>query len=1116
MHCVASKNVLRRVSEAIQSLLYGIVLFTLALPFANAAGALRRPVQLKCDDLLTPLGLDTAQPQLSWQLDDDRFAAKQTAYEVQVATRRDLLLAGTPDVWDSGRVNSDRSVGIAYAGSALKAEQRYYWRVKLWDKDEIAYPVSDISWWETGLMDSAAWRGQWIGYELPEERSLRESGVLWIATAATSGGQRAQKQHDFRRTFTVSGPVRLAHLYVTGKDTVSAWINGKQVLAAEPLPPWKQTAWRKYQEIDVTADVKQGVNLLAVEAVLYSLGTNGNPNTVSSAPMSACLYLQRNDGSSEVIKSDETWKAMLNAPAGWNQSGYSDDAWSRAVQYLDQSGKPDAGRPWPTGPVKMLRREFDAAKQVCSARLYATALGAYKFWINGRAVGDQVLSPGWTDFRERVTYQVYDVTADLKTGGNAIGAYLAPGWYATPLQWDQAPNNYGSTPPALKAQLRIEYTDGSVDWVATDETWKADVSPILKAEIYDGETFDARREQPGWSTASFNDRRWKSVEAIHPLEPAIIAQDFQPIRVERTLQAKSLAVPRPGVYVFDFGQNMAGVARLRISGPAGTEVQMRFAEVLNPDGTIYTENLRTAKATDRYVLSGKGTEYYQPLFTFHGYRYVEVTGLKAKPEIGSLTAVVFHTDAPFTAQLHTGSAMINQLWSNILWGQRSNFVGVPTDCPQRDERLGWSADAQVFWRTASYDMDLAQFSKKFAGDLRGTQVGTPMYGIFAPGTTTPNPGYGAGWSDAGVIIPWTAWLQSGDTRVIEQNWDAMEKYLAAIAAESPDYIWKKSGTPFGDWLSPEGPTKETLIATAYWAYDVTLMKQMAHAIGRSEDEKKYADLFEKIKAAFQTGFVREDGFVDAADNHPSPFGQINNPNAKSKGGDTQTGYVLALHMRLVPDSLRKAVSDRLVAKIEANGWRLGTGFLGTPYLLAVLVDTGHADVAYRLLLNTQYPSWGYLVDHGATTMWERWNGDQMRGDPSMNSYNHYAYGAVADWIYSYAAGVDAKDTDAGFHTIYLHPNFDARLRSLDFAYASRYGEIRSSWSMNGTTVQWNVTIPPNTTAQLPLSSRQQGSYLLHEAPIGRSRKVHAIGQKDGGTTYLLPAGTYSFTIHTGP
>ncbi len=744
--------------------------------------------------------------------------------------------------------------------------------------------------------------------------------------------------------------------------------------------------------------------------------------------------------------------------------------------------------------------------------MYVTALGAYQVHINGHRVGDQVLSPGWMDFREHVAYQAYDVTPLVKTGANAIGAYLAPGWYTTPLAWYRQGYNYSDTPPALKAQLRIEHADGSVQWIVTDTAWKADVSPILKAEIYDGESYDARREQPDWDTPSFTDASWKPAELVQPKEPQIVPQYFPPVRVETTLKAKAVTSPTPGTYVYDFGQNLAGVAALRAQAPTGTDVRLRFAEVLNPDGTIYTENLRTAKATDHFILAGKGVEQFQPRFTFHGFRYVEVTGLPAKPRLDAVTAVVFHTDAPFTAKLSTGSPMINQLWENILWGQRSNFISVPTDCPQRDERLGWTADAQVFWRTASYNMDLDQFSKKYAADIRGTQVGTEKYGIYAPGLNQPNPGYGAGWSDAGVIIPFTAWLQSGDTTAIEENWAAMEKYLASIQSDNPDYLWKKNyGIPFGDWLSPEElPTLEPIVATAYWAYDVTLMRQMAHAVSNTEAEAKYAELFTNIKQAFAKEFVHEDGLIVAADKGPSPFGQINNPDAKAKNSDTQTGYVLALEMGLVPDVLRQAAADKLVAKIKANNWLLGTGFLGTPYLLAVLVDTGHSDVAYRLLLNTQYPSWGYLVGHGATTMWERWNGDQMRGDPSMNSYNHYAYGAIADWIYRYAAGIDASPSDAGFHTIYLHPTFDARLGHLDLSYASAYGEIKSSWSMQGSHVTWKVTIPPNAVGELPVTLAN--AFKLGGASLDKSKKLSAAKSDDGKDIYQLPAGSYAFEI----
>jgi alpha-L-rhamnosidase len=1096
---------------------------TFLLPPMFAAPPSLKPAHLTCDSLDQPLGIDTAQPLFAWQLQDEGFAARQTAYRLEVATKPAMLASGKPDVWDSGRIASDKSFGVAYGGPALAASTRYYWRVEVWDKDGKLYPASDVTWWETGLLKEN-WKAQWIGYEDPEHRAVRESGATWITNADPAKDRIPQAgpdtQHDFRFKFQLKGPVKRADLFVTGKDSAAAWVNGKQVLEAVPLPPWKQAPWKTYLRQDVTSDLRPGENLLAVGVTLYGTpsATGMGSSDSNRTPMSACLYVEMADGTAVVLASGREWKADLNAQQGWQEPKYDDSAWRNAIDYVppQTTMSVDAlGHPWQTGPVKLLRHGFAIDNPVFSARLYVTALGAYRFQLNGVRVGDQVLSPGWDDFRTHVPYQAYDVTQQLKTGQNAMAAWLAPGWYTTPLMWFRQGYNYGDTPPALKAQLRIEHADGSIEWIATDASWKADISPISQAEIYDGESYDARKQQPGWDTAAFSDAHWKPVDVVKPLEPEIVPQSFQPIRAHQVLTAAEMTSPKPGIYIYDFRQNLAGVARLQVQGPRGTDIQLRFAEVLNPDGTMYVDNLRTAKATDHYILSGNGREEFQPDFTFHGFRYVEVTGLSRKPDLNAVKAVAFYTDAPFTVQLHSGSPMINQLWSNILWGQRSNFVGVPTDCPQRDERLGWTADAQVFWRTASYNMDLTEFSKKFAGDIRGTQVGTPMYGIFAPGTDTPNPGFGAGWSDAGVIIPWTAWLQSGDTRVIEQNWDAMEKYLAAIQAANPTYLWKTgSGTPFGDWLSPEGPTLQPLVATAYWAYDVTLMQQMAHALGKTEEEEKYAALFTSIKTAFAAEFIHPDGFIAGADNGPSPFGQINNPEAKAAGGDTQTSYVLALNMKLVPDALRAAAANRLIAKIEANHGRLATGFLGTPYLLAVLVDTGHSDVAYRLLLNTDYPSWGYLVGHGATTMWERWNGDQMRGDPSMNSYNHYAYGAVADWIYRYAAGVDALPGDAGFHTIYLHPTLDARLGSLDFRYQSSYGEIRSSWSMNGTTATWLVVVPPNTTAHLPLPATQQNKFTLDGKPLSSTTKLRLISSADGTSTYELPAGTYSFRVNT--
>lgn len=1083
-----------------------------------------KPTHLSCEALIEPLGIDTPKPSLSWQLQDQRWGAKQTAYEILVSSKPGSAVRA--DVWDSGRIASEQSVGVSYGGPALAAETRYFWRVRVWGKDGEAYPVSDSSWWETGLLNAEGWQAKWIGYEGSDLRALRTSGATWITNPARpkAAGQ-GDTRHDFRLHFQVATAVKQAVLYTAGEDTVAAWVNGAEVQQTEPLPPWKHLPWKTYASKDVTSHLNTGENEISIGVTHYNTRDGGASEVAQQVPMSMVLLLQMKDGSLQMITSKSNdWKAELNAREGWHAPSFDDTSWRKAEPYKaerepGQSADGDPGDPVPTGPVVLLRHSFEETKPIASARLYATALGAYKFHLNGKAVGDQILAPGWMDFREHVAYQVYDVTAMLRPGKNAIASYLAPGWYSTPLMWFRQSNNYGRTPPALKAQLRIAHTDGTVEWISTDDSWKADVSPIVSAEIYDGESYDARLLQPGWDGPAFLDAKWHSAAVISPQEPKIIAQTFQPIREEKVLSAKAITSPSPGVYVYDFGQNLTGVPRLHLRGGRGEDVKLRFAEVLNADGSVYVENLRTAKATDHFVLAGKaGGEDFQPQFTFHGFRYLEVSGLSAKPSLDAVKTVVIHTDAPFTTRFSSGDAMINQLWSNIQWGQRSNFIGVPTDCPQRDERLGWSADAQVFWRTAAYNMDLNSFTRKYSADLRGTQVGTSMYGIFAPGTNSRNPGFGAAWSDAGVIIPWTGWLQTGNKQVIEENWEAMERYLAGILQLNPDFLWRKGfGAAFGDWLTPTQATPEDLLATAYWAYDITLMQQMAVASGRTEAAEKYSALFREIKTAFNKAYVRSDGSVGALDTYPS----IPPPTIATSGADknkeelrveTQTGYVLALYMKLLPEEMRPAASQRLVKKIKDNHWLLGTGFLGTPYLLGVLSDTGHSDVAYRLLLNKEYPSWGYLIEHGATTTWERWNGDQMRNDPSMNSYNHYAYGAVAEWIYRYAAGVDTPASDPGFHTVLLHPNFDSRLGSLDFSYDSPYGVVSSKWTMKTSPAVWKVTLPPNTTGLLDIHAMNASRLTLDGVALTESKKIHA----DGEGSYRLPAGTYSFVVNVNP
>ncbi len=723
------------------------------------------PVELRVDDLKTPLGIDDATPRLSWQLRDPQRGARQTAYEVLVASSTELLQQGKADVWDSGRVESDQSLNVHYAGPAVAPSKRYFWRVKVWGTGGSLYPESDVAWWETGLLKQDAWQAKWIGFETAEEGAVRGAPAIWIANPEAAG--LAAKNGDeqrfaYRTTVKLAKAVKGAALYATGEDTVSAWVNGAQVMTATAYPPWKHLPWKKFVRADVTGKLSAGENTIAVECVHYVDNSDGNA-TSDAPPMMATLVVEYEDGSTATFASDASWKTEFNAAGKWQQKGFDDSKWKKAIAWK-QNPSPNSvplGDPWLPDSVKALRHTFKVNAPVKSARLYSTALGAYEMFLNGKRVSEDVLAPGWTDYRERVVYQTYDVTGQLVSGENAIGALLAPGWYSTPLEWLQQPNNYGATPPALRAQLRIEHADGSVEWVTTGADWQANTSSILHSELYDGETQDARREQAGWNTVGFAANGWSKAMQIEPAPVSIEAQDFAPIRVEKTMTAKSLDQPKPGVYIYDFGQNLSGVERLKVEGPAGTDVRLRFGEILNADGTLYTDNLRTAKATDHFVLSGNGVEEFVPQFTFHGFRYVELTGLPTAPSQSAVSVDVIHTNAPFTAELKTGSAMVNKLWSNILWGQRSNFVGMPTDCPQRDERLGWMADAQVFWRTATYNMDLAAFTRKFAADMRGTQAGTPYYGIYSPGTAKENMGHGTGWSDAGVIIPWTSWLQSG-------------------------------------------------------------------------------------------------------------------------------------------------------------------------------------------------------------------------------------------------------------------------------------------------------------------------------------------------------------------
>ncbi|MFZ0760105.1 MAG: family 78 glycoside hydrolase catalytic domain, partial [Candidatus Sulfotelmatobacter sp.] len=756
------------------------------------------------------------------------------------------------------------------------------------------------------------------------------------------------------------------------------------------------------------------------------------------------------------------------------------------------------GNPGPfPQPAAYLRRVLAVSKSVRTARLYVTALGSYRMFLNGRRVGVDVLTPDFTDYRKRVLYQSYDVTGLLVNGQNVIGALLGDGWYGSPLTW--AGMHFFPAPDRLLAQLELNYSDGTHETFATDQSWKGTASPVIRSSIYGGEIYDARLEQPGWQNTGFDDSKWESAVVMDPPSIAVSSQLTAPARVIATLDAKKVTPMANGTYIFDMGQNMVGWTTLKVKGSSGTKVQLRFAEVLNPDGTIYTANLRNADATDVYILRGGDEETFSPHFTFHGFRYVEVTGYPGTPTLDALKGNVVSSvsDEP-SARLTTSSELVNQMWTIGTWGQRGNFLSIPTDCPQRDERLGWMGDAGVFWRTGSYNFDIAAFSQKFIQDIVDAQNRQGAFTNVSPNTLPssadksedPPPEsdrIGApGWGDAGVIVPWTTWLQYGDRAVIEDNWEAMQHWMDFIQSRNPNFLRKNGvGPNFGDWLAPDQNTSKDLLATAYWALIANMMAQMAHAIDKESDAKRYEDLVQHIRSAFQNAYISADGTVGT-------------------GTATQTSYVVALYTKMAPEALEPALVDKLVKDIEAHDWHLSTGFLGTPFLLFTLADHGRSDVAYRLLLNDTYPSWGYMLSKGATTWWERWNGDT--GDPAMNSYNHYAFGSVVAWVYRSVAGIDTFPNSPGFKEIVIHPHLDARMTSARAEYDSIYGRIISDWKGTPTgPFSLNVTIPANTSAKIVLPAIA-GAHLTEDG-----NPVEA--QPESGSYVIqIGSGSYNFEV----
>lgn len=899
----------------------GIVLFCMLINLPGFAQ------QLSVNGLRTeyrknPMGIDAAEPRLSWKVMSSKRNVMQSGYQVRVGTDSAGLQAGKAIVWDSGEQKSDASVFVRYKGALLKSGTRYYWQVRIRDNQGNKSAWSDVNSWHTGLRSAEEWSAQWIGS--------------------------------------------------SSADTLA-------------------------------------------------------------------------------------------------------------------------------GPSPIFRKVFATEGKVKSAVLYITAHGLYEAQLNGRRIGSDQLAPGWTSYHKRLLYQSYEVTDLMKDGQNAIGFTLGDGWYRGFLAFDRRRNFYGKRLSAL-AQLVIEYTNGTKKTINSDDSWKYSTGPILFSDLYNGEIYDARLEKERWSTANYNDAGWRKAQVIDA-DKGLLESSISPLakKQEQFKVIKVIKTPK-GETVLDFGQNLVGWVSFKLSGKAGSYIQLEHGEVLDKAGNFYDANLRHARQHVKYIFKGSGVESYEPHFTYQGFRYVKLTGDFAKIDPLSFKAIAVYSDMDPTGTFNTSNALLNQLQHNIEWGQKGNFMDVPTDCPQRDERLGWTGDAQVFFRTAAFNMDVAGFFTKWMKDVASDQLKNGSIPFVVPNVLNENDAGSTGWGDVATIIPWNMYIAYGDKEILANQYSSMKAWVDFMTSKSKDDLWN-TGFHFGDWLfyrpnddndGRSAITDKYLIAQAFYAHSTQLLMNTAKVLGKKDDEAQYAALLGRIKKAFLKEYVT--------------------PNGRMVSG-SQTAYVLALNFDMLPENLRPQAVEFLVRNIESYGNHLTTGFLGTPYLCHVLSRFDRTDVAYRLLLQETYPSWLYPVKMGATTIWERWDGIKQDGSfqtTDMNSFNHYAYGAIGDWMYRVMAGLDTDESAPGYKKIRIAPKPGGNISHAAAQLETLYGLAVSDWKTDNGVFKLKVVIPANTTAEIRLPGAAKAAVTEGGTALNAIKGFSRISEQGNDLTFNTGSGTYQF------
>ncbi|MDE3067794.1 MAG: family 78 glycoside hydrolase catalytic domain [Verrucomicrobiota bacterium] len=1069
---------------------FALLLLAMAFAFAPAALGAVTVAHLRCESLKNPLGIDAVQPRLSWMLNSNDRDQGQTAWRVLVASSPAKLKAGNGDLWDSGKVASDQSIQVPYAGKPLVSNEQCFWKVRVWDRGGKESAWSSPAEWSMGLLEPADWHAKWIGLDgVTVTNYLTGARWIWFPEGEPEKSAPPGERY-FRRVVVIPSDreIQRASFVYAGDNECRGWLNGRDLGA--------RAGYHSVKYNDVTYRLQPGTNVIALTG--DNKGTNANP-----AGVVGLLTVKFAHGPPLLVPTDGRWEASDHNPTNWNTPDFEDSAWTSA-KVLGPVGM----APWGNvripesrrQPARWLRKGFSIGKKIQRATVSFCGLGWSELYLNGRKVGDAVLSPAFAQYNKRVFYVTYDVTKQLRRGANAMGVVLGNGrYYADRSRVFTGTVNFGW--PKLLLQLRVECGDGSVTNIVSDGSWMLTTNgPIVANNDYDGEDYDARKEFPGWTRPGFDASTWRSAQMVKAPAGAVSAQMIEPVRVTGMLKPVAMTEPKPGVYVYDMGQNMVGWARLKVKGPAGTRVRLRFAEVLEPDGTLYRANLRGARATDLYTLKGRGTEIWEPRFTFHGFRYVEVTGFPGKPGLDSIEGRIVNDDLSTNGVFECSNPLLNRIYRAVVWGVRGNYHSIPTDCPQRDERQGWLGDRSEESRGESYLFDTDALYAKWLQDMADAQ---------RPGGSVPDvaPAYwpiysdDVVWPSTSIIVPQMLRQQFGDTRVMARHFACVKKWMDYMARRylTNGIIAKDS---YGDWCVPprnsttiisKDPSRHTagaLLATAYFYHDCRLMEGDADWLGKTGDAGHFHALAETLKTAFNKRILNR------------KLGQYDN--------GSETSCVLPLAFGMVPDDMRRRIFEHLVDKIVNEGHgHVGTGLVGGQYLMRVLTDNGRPDLAFTIATQQTYPSWGYMVEHGATTIWELWNGNTA--DPEMNSHNHVMLvGDLVTWLYEDLAGIKSDPAAPGFKHIIMKPHPVGGLTFVGAAHLSPYGMIVSEWRRNRANFDWHITVPVNATATVYVPAK--GINRVYEGGMfaANVRDIKFRGMEGGYAVLNVGSGKYHF------